>query len=364
VRLGQLAVALTAVALGAPLAIAAQRTEPRAVYEAACAACHGADGRGLNAALLAIEADLPDFTDCDFAAREPDSDWYAIAHEGGPVRGFDELMPAFGEALEPKQIEAAVAHIRTFCTDARWPRGELNLPRALFTEKAYPEDEAVITTTWAGEGPDSLSHEFVWEQRFGPLNQMEISMPITRAEVDGEGWQSGAGDLGIGVKHTLRHSLDRGAILAVGGELVLPTGDETKGFGNETTLLESFVLYGKMLPGDSFLQLQGIVEMPSDSESDDELVARAVYGKTWTADAPFGRSFTPMIEVLAARELTGGAETEWDLAPQVQISLSRRQHVVAAVGVRQPVTDRRNRPTEFVFYLLWDWYDGGVLQGW
>jgi len=364
VRSGQLTIALSALALGASFAIAAQDAEPRAVYAAACAACHGADGRGRNAALLGIEADLPDFTDCDFAAREPDSDWYAIAHEGGPVRGFKELMPAFGEALEAKQIEAAIAQIRTFCTDVRWPRGELNLPRALFTEKAYPEDEAVITTTWIGEGPDSISHEFVWEQRFGPLNQMEISMPITRAEVGDEGWQSGAGDLGIGVKHTLRHSLDRGAVLAVGGELVLPTGDETKGFGNETTVLEAFVLYGKMLPRDSFLQVQGIVEMPSDSALDDELVARAVYGKTWTADAPFGRSFTPMIEVLAARELTGGAETEWDIAPQVQISLSQRQHVIGAVGVRQPVTDRGNRPTEFVFYLLWDWYDGGVLQGW
>jgi mono/diheme cytochrome c family protein len=364
VRVSQLGIVFSALLAAGSWTLQAQTTEPRAVYSAACAACHGEDGRGRNAALLGIDAELPDFTDCDFAAREPDSDWYAIAHEGGPVRGFRELMPAFGEALPPEQIQAAVSHLRTFCTDARWPRGELNLPRALFTEKAYPEDEAVITTTWVGEGPDSLTHEFVWEQRFGPLNQIELSMPITRADLGAEGWQSGAGDLGIGVKHTLRHSLDRGAILSVGGELVLPTGDETKGFGNESTVLEAFVLYGKILPRDSFLQLHGIVEMPSDSALEDELVARAAYGKTWTANAPFGRSFTPMIEVLAARELEGGADTEWDVVPQVQISLSRRQHVLGAVGVRQPVTDRGNRPTEVVFYLLWDWFDGGVLQGW
>ena len=258
----------------------AQRPEPRAVYTAACAACHGDDGRGRGASELGFDVPLPDFTDCDFAVREPDSDWYAIAHRGGPIRGFDRLMPAFGEALQPEEIEAALARIRAFCTDARWPRGELNLPRALFTEKAYPEDEAVITTTLVGEGADSITHEFVWEQRFGPLNQIELKMPITRADLgDPDGWKSGTGDLGIGVKHTMRHSLERGAILAVGGELVLPTGDETKGFGKGTTVLESFVLYGKILPRDAFVQLQGVLEFPHDSAFEDEAVFRAVWAR-------------------------------------------------------------------------------------
>lgn len=343
----------------------AQTVEPRAVYTAACAACHGTDGRGGSASQLGFDLPLPDFTDCDFAVREPDADWYAIAHRGGPVRGFDRLMPAFGEALRPDELMAAIAHIRTFCSDARWPRGELNLPRALFTEKAYPEDEAVITTTLVGEGLDSIEHEFVWEQRFGAVNQIELKLPITRADLGGStGWKSGAGDLGIGVKHTLRHGLERGSILSVGGELVLPTGDEASGFGKGTTIFESFVLYGKILPHDSFVQFQGIVEMPNDSTLEDELVVRAAYGRTWTADAPFGRTFTPMIEVLAARELGGGAQTQWDLAPQLQISLSKRQHVLGAIGFRQPITQRDSRSTELVFYLLWDWFDGGVLEGW
>jgi len=358
------------VRLLAPLALLssvalAQTPEPRAVYTSACAACHGTDGRGGSASQLGFELPLPDFTDCDFAAREPDADWYAIAHRGGPIRGFDRLMPAFGEALRPDELMAAIAHLRSFCTDARWPRGELNLPRALFTEKAYPEDEAVITTTLVGEGLDSIGHEFVWEQRFGPLNQIELKLPIARADLgEPTGWKSGTGDLGIGVKHTVRHSLERGSILSVGGELVLPTGDETDGFGKGTTVFESFVLYGKILPQDSFVQFQGIVEFPNASAFEDELVVRAAYGRTWTADTPFGRTFTPMIEVLAARELGGGAETQWDLAPQLQVSLNQRQHVLGAIGIRQPITDRNTRSTELVFYLLWDWFDGGVLEGW
>jgi len=150
----------------------------------------------------------------------------------------------------------------------------------------------------------------------------------------------------------------------VGGELVLPTGDEAKGFGAGTTVLETHVLYDKALPRDAFVQFQGVLEFPHDSELEDEAVFRAAIGKTWTADAPFGRSFTPILEALANRELESGATTEWDVVPQVQISLSKRQHVLGAVGIRQPITDRGNRPTEFVFYLLWDWFDGGVLEGW
>jgi hypothetical protein len=339
--------------------------EPRTVYTAACAACHGDDGRGRSASELGFGLALPDFTDCDFAAREPDADWYAIAHRGGPIRGFDRLMPAFGEALTAVELEAAIAQLRSFCKDARWPRGELNLPRALFTEKAYPEDEAVITTTLVGEGLDSITHEFVWEQRFGAMNQIELKMPITRADLgEPTGWTSGTGDLGIGVKHTLRHSLERGAILSIGGELALPTGDEAKGFGNGTTVLEAFVLYGKLLPRDAFVQLQGIVELPRDSAFEDELVARAAIGKTLIADAPFGRAWTPMLELLGSRELASGADTAWDAVPQLQVTLNKRQHVIGAIGIKQPISDRGSRPTELVLYLLWDWFDGGVLEGW
>jgi hypothetical protein len=343
----------------------AQTPDAANVYTRACAACHGGDGRGRTAAELGFATPVPDFSDCDFASREPDADWGAIVHRGGPVRGFDAMMPRFEGALSQAEVDAALVHVRTFCTDARWPRGELNMPRALFTEKAYPEDEAVITTTLVTEGLDALSHEFTWEQRFGPLNQIELSIPITRADLgEPDGWKSGAGDLAVGVKHTLRHSLERGAILSVGGELVLPTGNDRDGFGKGTTVLETLIMYGKLLPRDSFFQVQGIAEFPNDDAHEDELVVRAAYGRTWLVDAPFGRAWTPMIEVLGARELGSGADTDWDLVPQFQVTLNQRQHVMAAAGVRVPITRRSERPTELVFYLLWDWFDGGVLEGW
>ena len=71
-----------------------------------------------------------------------------------------------------------------------------------------------------------------------------------------------------------------------------------------------------------------------------------------------------MIEIAAAREFESGATTHWDLAPQLQVSLSRRQHILLNVGIQVPVNDREGRPTRILTYLLWDWFDGGLFEGW
>ena len=49
------------------------------IYEAACAACHGVDGKGQPQSTLGFEppATFPDFSDCGSSSREPDSHWSA-----------------------------------------------------------------------------------------------------------------------------------------------------------------------------------------------------------------------------------------------------------------------------------------------
>ena len=34
------------------------------------------------------------------------------------------------------------------------------------------------------------------------------------------------------------------------------------------------------------------------------------------------------------------------------------------VGVRVPANDREGRSTQVITYFLWDWFDGGLLDGW
>jgi len=333
------------------------------LYMAACAACHGADARGAPQALVGFDVPLPDFTDCNFATREPDADWAAVVHQGGPVRGFDRMMPAFGAALTDEEIQWTLEHLRTLCGD-EWPRGELNLPRALVTEKAYPEDEAVLTTAVAVEGPGAVTNELVYEKRFGARNQWELSVPFGFREGEAGGWRGGIGDIAFAIKRALFHSLASGTILSASAELILPTGDEDDGFGTGTTVFEPFIALGQLLPAEAFFQFQGGVAVPFDTERvQEEAFWRAVLGKSIT-EGRRGRVWSPMVELLGARELESGATTLWDLVPQFQVTLNTRQHIMANAGVRIPLNDTAGRQTEFLVYLLWDWFDGGLFDGW
>jgi mono/diheme cytochrome c family protein len=333
------------------------------LYDDTCAACHGVDGAGKDASVLGFDVPTPDFTDCSFATREPDADWMTVAHEGGPARGFSTHMPAFGGALAEADLYKILDHVRTFCADPAWPRGELNLPRALHTEKAYPEDEAVMTVG-LGRSPGSFATEFVYEKRFGARNQIEFKLPFEAARESGN-WAGGAGDLVFGFKRAFAHSLEKGMIAAGAAEIIFPTGDESAGLSSGTPIFESFFSYGQILPRDSFLQFQAGVELPFDTDkAGREAFWRIAGGKTITQQGPFGRAWSPMLELLAARDLEAGATTHWDLVPQVQVTLNTRQHIMLNAGWRTPLNDRRGRPSRFLVYILWDWFDGGLRDGW
>lgn len=358
-RLPCAAIALVVLILG-PAGAAAQEPSAATVYAAACAACHGADGRGMPQSVVGFDLPLPDFTDCSFATVEPDGDWMAVAHDGGPARAFDRRMPAFGEAMTATELQRALDHIRAFCDDGRWPRGELNLPRALVTEKAFPENETVLTTTVAATGQGRVVNELLYEQRLGARAQFEVVVPFA-AHDTGTRWRSGVGDLALAAKRVLTHSLDAGRIVSASAEVVLPTGSEGDGIGGGTLVFEPFLTFGQILPGDAFVQAQAGLELPRAGGT--EGFWRTAVGRTFT-QGTFGRSWSPMLEVLGARELEAGAVTHWDLLPQMQVSLSKRQHILFNAGVRLPVNDRTGRPTQVLTYFLWDWFDGGLLDGW
>jgi hypothetical protein len=306
---------MTLLLIAGPLA--AQAANGKALYEAGCASCHGADGRGVARERIAFDTPVPDFTECSFSSREPDADWVAVAHQGGPVRGFDPIMPAFGEAFTEEELGRIIAYVRTFCGDRSWPRGELNLPRALVTEKAYPEDEAVTTVTVSAEGPGAVVNELVYEKRFGSQNQIELKFAfgaVEREALPGSSgsWRAGVGDIAVGLKRTVHHSLTSGTILSVGGEVVLPTGDDEIGLGVGTFVFEPFVSIGQIVATDGFIQLQALGEFAADTDrADHEAALRAVIGRTWTSGR-FGRSWSPMLEVIGGGDLEGGGT--WKVA--------------------------------------------------
>jgi mono/diheme cytochrome c family protein len=355
-------------------AAAAQPPNPAAplrggeeLFRGGCAGCHGPNGAGMPEATIGFEkpATFPDFTQCDQTTPELEADWWSVIHEGGPARGFSPIMPAFGDLLTAPQIDALVKYLRSLCSDRRWPLGELNLPRPLNTEKAFPEDETVYTASVGARGVHDVVSEVAYEHRFGLRNQLEVSVPISVMHDPAGAVQAGVGDIGIGVKRALLASMRTGTIASVQGGVHLPTGNRDRGLGTGTAVFELFGAFGQLLPSESFVQAQVGTDLPVDTaDTPRSVFGRFAVGKSLRGGNSFGRLWTPMLELLSDRDLLHGAPTNLDLVPQMQVTLSRRQHVRASVGVQVPVNHTAGRPVQISFYLLWDWFDGGLLEGW
>lgn len=336
------------------------------IYQTACAACHGSDGKGTPQEIAGFiqPRTFPDFTRCDQTTPEMDNDWRAIIANGGPFRGFSQIMPSFRQALTPKQINQVIEYVRGFCTAQGWPRGELNLPRALVTEKAFPENETVITTAVNAGGAPGISNDIVYEQRFAAKNEIEVAVPVDFVNQN-HTWYGGFGDAALGLKREIFSDFRSGSIFSVQGEVALPTGNSAHGLGSGVTTFEAFAAYGQLLPGKTFFQIQAGTEQPVDTaKAPRTFFWRNAVGKQFNGSGGLGRMWSPMLEVIADRDFRSGAKTDWDLLPEMQVTISRRQHIRANVGVRIPAANTAGRGPQVLFYLLWDWQDGLLTEGW
>ena len=343
----------------------------RDVYRAACIGCHGAEGTGAERTLIGFEPPetFPDFTRCDQTTPEENLAWKSMIRDGGPARGFSQIMPAFGDALTDEQMDAVVGYLRSFCKDDAWPRGELNLPRALATEKAFPENETVLTSSFNAQHSPGIDSELGYEYRIGKRSQLEVALPFSFAQRDTGGLSGGLGDVAVGLKRVLFSQLsadaEHGSIFSLQGEVSLPTGDESRGFGSGELVLTTFGAYDVLFPGNVFLQVQGGIDLPRHTRDVPRTAfLHAAFGKSIGERGGYGRAWSPMLELTGERDLENGARTQWDVIPELQVTLSTRQHVRADLGFRIPVTETADRPRQVMLYVLWDWFDGGLLEGW
>jgi len=344
----------------------------RQIFLDSCAACHAADGKGQSRSRRGFDLNPPDFSDPDFASREAHADWVGIALNGGPSRGFSEIMPSFREALTQDEIAAAVDYMKTLADTRSWPPGEFNLPRPLVTGKAFLEDEAVFAAA-AGEDADGLNSiqgKFVYEQRFGARNMWEVVVPfgwserITDPLEPTTSWGASLGDMALAVKRDFYHNLGSGAILSGAAELILPTGDQASGFGKGTFIFEPFLAYGQILPAEFFLQAQAGLEIPFErAAAANEAFLRLAVGRSFQYKT-WGRVWSPMVELLAAKELVSGEKIVLDVVPQMQVTLNKRRHILFNVGVRLPLNETSGRNLSVMAYLIWDWFDGAFFDGW
>jgi len=334
------------------------------LFKAACSTCHGIDGKGNPKSRVGFDFPLPDFTDCAAATPEFEKDWFAVIYNGGPIRGFDRHMPSFGQALAEEDIHKLVAHLRSFCADEAWPHGEMNLPRPLVTEKAFPENEWIYTLSVSKAGGAAFGNDFQYEHRIGARAGYEFTVPIEFQHSAGESYSRGLGDVAVAFKNVLFQTPAHGTMVSIAEEIAFPTGKETLGLGSGTTTFETYGAYAQVLPREAFLQAQGGFGLPTDTSKEARYVFwRGVGGWSFTPHR-FGREISPMLELVGQKDLRTGESPQWNLVPEAQVTLSKLQHIRFAAGLQLPLNNRQSQSRVFMTYLLWDWFDGPFFSHW
>jgi len=304
-------------------------------FAAWCKSCHGADGRGTPAATTRLEVPPADLHECKGSTAETEDRWVNIVTQGGAAFGLSLDMPAFGEAGTLAQIRAVVRYARSLCGELGWPPGELNFPRAFLVEKAYPEDEVVITDRARGQ-------EYIYEHRLGKRFQLEAS---ARTALDG---QPRAFDGVTGaLKYNLWHSLERRALVSLGLEATPPLGRQ------DAWEVEPFLAFGAD-PGRA-LVVQGEVVATWEDGGFDGMSYRVGAGHE------LGR-FVPMLEAGWTVPTTG--ERSLSFFPQVWIQLSRLGHVAGSLGAELPAAGPEPRHPRLIAFVLWDFGDAPLFRGW
>jgi hypothetical protein len=146
---------------------------------------------------------------------------------------------------------------------------------------------------------------------------------------------------------------------------LLPTGNKRRGFGAGSAQFEPFAAFDQLFQENTFLQFEAGADLPFNaSVAPRSMFWRSTVGQALAPDHMLGRLFSPMVEVLATKDFKPGASTDWDVLPEMQITISRRQHVRTGFGVREPFTNTNGRTPQVLFYLLWDRADGKLWGGW
>ena len=182
--------------------------------------------------------------------------------------------------------------------DRSWPRGDLNLPRAFFTEKAFPENETVWTTGVHHFGRQGA------RERAGLRTSHRRPRSVRSEAADSRGsrpirsgaWSRGIGDVEIALRRTFYASLDRGSIFAAGGAVVLPTGKEELRARQRVHGLRAICDVGAVHRHERVPAAPLRHRDPVRQDADEGGLLRTALGYTLSQDQGFGRAWSPMME--------------------------------------------------------------------
>ena len=319
----------------APARFGAGDSTGAALYRAWCSQCHGVDARGVPQRQTRLSTRPANLADCRRSTAETERGWIDVVREGGAAFGLSLDMPGFGDAATPEQIRAVVQYIRSLCGERAWPPGELNFPRTFFAEKAYPENEVVVTT-------HGNEQEWLYERRFGPRFQIEASVRTIFDSLS-----QAFGGATAAVKYNVWYSNTLRSIASVGIEASPDWGRQ------DAWEVEPYVAFGTNPTGVFYVQGEFAASW------EESQITGFPYALSLSREV--GR-FAPMVEIGGTIARLAGDESTLSIVPQLWFRLSRLGHVAGSVGVDFPMQEPRS--PLLVAFLLWDYADAGLFRGW
>jgi len=110
----QVVLVATSVLLISLAAVSVRGQEAKQLYEATCAACHGAGGTGDGPAGQALQPKPADFAT---ALKGKDEAYLTkVITEGGTGVGKSPMMPAYQGVLSEEQIKSLIQHLKGFAS--------------------------------------------------------------------------------------------------------------------------------------------------------------------------------------------------------------------------------------------------------
>jgi cytochrome c len=344
-----------------------ENASAKEIYQNNCASCHGAGGKPDSDSPLFKELGvLPaNFTDPLFSSREPSKDWFLVVKEGGAAKGFSEIMPAFKEILSDLQIKKVVSYIKTLAGDHGYPSGDMNFILPIRTKKAFPEDEVVWKFRFQdnadNSNQDQVRNVLEIEKRIFKRTQLslELSHKIDDGIDDGRG---NFDQIEPGIKHVVYENQKQQAIASVGALFAIKI--------EESSASDEFIPYvamAKQLTDKLTIQGTARSTLPLDKFNDGNVELSSVVH--WSPSI-WPRSVSPGLELVASFPIdrgTGASRKSFSqvsLIPQAQIGLNKRGHIMLNLGAEVPLNDTDRYDYRAYAYLIWDFADGGLFEGW
>lgn len=100
------------------VSVSAQSAAPdvaagRTTFQALCASCHGAAGKGDGVAAAGLNPKPRNFQDTAFGASRTDAALKKVILEGGAASGLSPVMPSWKGSLTDQDVVNLIAYIRS-----------------------------------------------------------------------------------------------------------------------------------------------------------------------------------------------------------------------------------------------------------